>query len=107
MGSHRITTTDHVLYRLISAELRAARQARRMQQIHLAQLAGMPTHTVLRIEKGYSRPSVVDFAKMCAVMDLQPGEVLDRLIGVINDSNVPEGWKIDRHQVGEEEPNDQ
>lgn len=106
MGSHRITAEDHVLYRLISAELRAARTARKMQQTHLAQLADIAPHTVLRIEKGHSRPSVVDFAKMCAAMDLQPGEVLDRLIGNLNDSNVPEDWKID-HQVGEEEPNDQ
>jgi transcriptional regulator with XRE-family HTH domain len=94
MDEHYAVRTDHLLYRLIAAELRAKRTDRGIGQGQLAERAVMTKRTVIRIEKDQTRVSMLDFVKICAAMGIQPGVMLDEIVTMLNTSNVPDSQKI-------------
>lgn len=89
MGGLRHTPyADHVLYRLISAELVKERKARGLEQKAMAKAMGLTAASLNRMEKAGNRASLLLFVRLCRAMDLRPGEVLDKVVGWIDDANI-------------------
>lgn len=89
MGKLRHTRyVDHVLYRLVSAELRKERRDRGIQQKQMARVMGISAASLNNVEMFNNRVSLLLFVRLCRAMDLRPGEVLDRVVGWIDDADL-------------------
>lgn len=66
----------HPLYAEVGRLLRARRKELRLLQQSVARRTGMGRTSLTNIERGVHRPSLLDMVNLCAVLQLDPGDVL-------------------------------
>lgn len=95
--------TDHVLYRLVGAELRKQRLELGVTQKKMARRLGLSAPGLYKHETGRARVTLLLFVRVCRSLDLRPGEVLDRIVGWIDESGLPESEKLGTSFASEKE----
>lgn len=66
----------HPLYVEVGLLLRQRRKELQLRQTEVAHRVGMARSGLFYIETGVYRPSLLDLIELCAVLRLNPGEVL-------------------------------
>jgi transcriptional regulator with XRE-family HTH domain len=67
-------------HRLI-LRLSDARKAKGMTQAELASVIGRPQSFIAKVEGGERRLEVLEFAHLARVLDLNPGKLLNEVVG--------------------------
>ncbi|AVM76071.1 helix-turn-helix protein [Magnetospirillum gryphiswaldense MSR-1] len=70
-------------YRAIVDGLIAARKARGLTQIDVAQAMGTDQSQISKFERGERRLDILDYVRYAAAVGERPGPLLDRLMGCL------------------------
>lgn len=65
---------------LVRQALRDARLRSELRQTDVAEALGKPQSYVAKVESGERRIDIVDFLNLCAALELDPCEVITRLM---------------------------
>lgn len=89
---------DHVLYRMIAAEVRGKRTAKHLTQPQIAKAIGIAVGTLAAFEQARTRVTLLTYVRVCRALDVRPGDLLDKIVGMIDNSNIPDsdsiGWPL-------------
>lgn len=92
---------DHVLYRIVAAELREIRTRNHLTQPQVAKAVSIAVGTFAAFEQARNRVTLLTYVRVCRALNVRPGDLLNRVVDLIDGSNISDSEAIGWPLVGE------